>query len=36
MKRSINEYDPNRGGGGGGGSSSPPSGGVGGAKPKDK
>jgi hypothetical protein len=35
MKRSINEYDPNRGGGGGG-SSSPPSGGVGGAKPKEK
>ena len=35
MKRSINEYDPNRGGGGGG-SSSPTSGGVGGAKPKDK
>jgi hypothetical protein len=36
MKRSINEYDPNRGGGGGGGSSSPTSGGVGGAKPKTK
>jgi len=35
MKRSVNEYDPNRGGGGGG-SSSPTSGGVGGAKPKDK
>ena len=35
MKRSINEYDPNRGGGGGG-SSSPPSGGFGGAKPKEK
>ena len=34
MKRSINEYDPNRGGGGGGGgSSTPPSGGV---TPKDK